>query len=129
MNIQKPSLSTNKFSLSYIVATEEVTSDTIVTGHVTRLTQKTYTRFRAFREVVDVIAVSRRLVGSQKQQDSLHALWILKCNVMSVLLSNKTQTRVMAIFPVSRYHFWLYLVHVASFPLKEVPEQVLLSTP
>lgn len=49
----------------------------------------------------------RRLAGSRKKQGSLYALWIFKCEVTLVLVSNKTQMRVATIFPVNKYYLFV----------------------
>lgn len=63
-----------ELSLRRIVRSEEVTNDIIVMKNIMRLTWKTFARSQAFKEVLNVINVSRRLASSRKQQDSLHAL-------------------------------------------------------
>lgn len=74
IQIQKLSLSVNKLSLSCIVATEEVTDDTIIMRHIMRLIRNMLERCRPFKEVVNAIDVLRQIACSQKQQDSIPTL-------------------------------------------------------
>lgn len=74
IQIQKLSLSVNKLSLSCIVATEEVTDDTIIMRHIMRLIRNMLERSRPFKEVVNAIDVLRQIACSQKQQDSIPTL-------------------------------------------------------
>lgn len=77
-------------TLSHVVAVEQVTDDTIATRNFRKLIWEIVARSRALEEVLDAVDMSRRVAGSQKRQDSLHALLIFRCGATRVLLSNKT---------------------------------------
>lgn len=64
MKIQSLSRSANGLSLSCVVATGQVTNDTIVARLITRLICKTLVRSQIFKKVVGAIDMSQQIVGS-----------------------------------------------------------------
>lgn len=69
--------------------------------HIMRLTQETFVRSRALKEVLEAIDMPRQVAGSLKQQDTLHALSTFMHHATSMPISNKAQMKVVALFPVN----------------------------
>lgn len=97
--------SSGEQTLLRVGTTGEVTDYTIAARHIMRLTGETFVRSRVLKEVLDAIDMSRRVVGSRKQQDSLHDLSTFTSVATLVLVSKTTGKRVVAIFSVSKYYF------------------------